>query len=296
MQHPLVFSLDFSDTLSIVWIFNASLRSEATIRFSTTLARLSLLTIIAAAGTRVTVHAQTLLVLGAEDDAAPLAYADGSGFVADVVKQAFARVGWQVQLKVMPYARCKALAIDGQLAGCYSACKTPELQSKLLFPRRALYESRNLLIASTASALTGCDPSQWPKPIRVGTVRGYEYTPSMMAILHANRVIAEEADSEVNNLRKLQAGRLDAVVVTVDQVKRTELLQALAHTSQPLKTVCDLGTQPAYVAFSRKHPLGASARKLFDQGMANLIQDGTLSQLQEDWRHRSLERARAKKH
>lgn len=54
-------------------------------------------------------------MIGAEDDAAPWSYADGTGYVNDVVRAAFQRSGRQVQYKVMPYARCKAMVLSGKL-------------------------------------------------------------------------------------------------------------------------------------------------------------------------------------
>ncbi|HEX5310833.1 substrate-binding periplasmic protein [Aquabacterium sp.] len=236
-----------------------------------------------------------VIEIGAEDDAAPLAYADGSGFVADVVKAALAHSGWEVRLKVLPYARCKALAQNGLLAGCYSTCRTPDLEGKLLFPNKPIYESRNVLL-TTSPHLKGCDPSQWPSGTRIGIVRGYEYTSEVHKLLNAAGIRPSETDSEISNLRKLEAGRLDATVVTLDKVKRIEFIRMLAHTTAPVKELCLLGKQPAFVAFSPKHPMGARARDAFDQGLNQLIQDGRLQQLEQDWRARSLARASAKRH
>ncbi len=61
---------------------------------------------------------------------------DGTGYVNDAVRAAFHAAGWTVELKVIPYARCKALATSGKLAGCFSASRTPELEGVLQSPRR----------------------------------------------------------------------------------------------------------------------------------------------------------------
>src|SRR5262245_14943835 len=102
--------------------------------------------------------AQTV-VIGAEDDAAPWSYADGTGYANDVVRLAFGSSGWKGRVKVMPYARCKALVLSGDLAACFSMSRTTELEARLLFPHESLFQARNLLYAAQRSTLSGCDAS-----------------------------------------------------------------------------------------------------------------------------------------
>ncbi|GEM_PF-6843124 len=63
-----------------------------------TVATLALL--VAACGSPVLAQS---VALGAEDDAAPWSYADGSGYVNDIVRAAFGHAGWSVQIEVMPF-------------------------------------------------------------------------------------------------------------------------------------------------------------------------------------------------
>lgn len=236
------------------------------------------------------------VVLGAEDDAAPWSYADGTGYVNDVVRAAFREAGWSLQLKVMPYARCKSQAMAGQLAGCFSASRTPELEAALLYPKQPVFQARNLLLVRADSPWSGCDPATWgPRPV-IGLVRGYEYIGAVQAMVAAGRVQADETDSEISNLRKLEARRIDAGVVTVDEVKRIDYLVNLAKVGSAFRTACDFGAVPAYVAFSRAHPDGAAALAAFDEGHRRLAQRGAIATLQAQWRSRALNAAAAKKH
>ena len=236
------------------------------------------------------------VTLGAEDDAGPWSYADGTGYVNDVVKAAFAEVGWKVQLKVIPYPRCKALAIDGTLAGCFSASKTPELEQALLYPNAPVLNAQNLLIARADSTWSSCVPTDWGDQSRIGLVRGYEYPDAVSALQRQGKVNIDYADSEVSNLRKLKAGRIDATVVTVDEVKRLEELARLADTTASFRTVCDFGAMPAYVTFSRRHVQGSAARRAFDEGYARLVKRRAISALQLAWRERALDAKVVKPH
>jgi len=94
------------------------------------------LIVVAALFTGVGAARAEAVTIGAEDDAGPWSYADGTAYVNDAVRAAFHAVGWTVELKVIPYARCKALATSGKLAGCFSASRTPELEGVLQSPRR----------------------------------------------------------------------------------------------------------------------------------------------------------------
>lgn len=236
------------------------------------------------------------ITLGAEDDAAPWSYADGTGYVNDVVKAAFQEVGWEVQLKVIPYSRCKALAVAGKLAGCFSASRTPELESALLYPNEPVFNAQNLLIARADSTWSSCKPTAWGDQTLIGLVRGYEYADAVSALQQEGKVKFDYADSEVSNLRKLKAGRIDATVVTVDEVKRLDGLARLANTAASFKTVCDFGVAAAYVTFSRLHVQGAAARAAFDEGYARLVKRRAIAALQLTWRERSLNATVVKPH
>jgi len=231
------------------------------------------------------------VALAAEDDAAPWSYADGSGYVNDLVRAAFAAAGWRVRLNILPYARCKQMAMRGQVAGCFSASRTPETAQVLLFPAHPVFEARNVLWVAVDSPLQGCDPAGWPHKPSVAFVNGYEYTPALDALRDTGKVAVEVADAESEGLRKLSARRIDAAVVTVDTVKRIDVVLRHAQVRHAVRALCDFGGVPAYVAFSRRHPQGAAARTAFDAGMETLQRNGDLARLQKRWAERALQLA-----
>jgi ABC-type amino acid transport substrate-binding protein len=237
-----------------------------------------------------------VVVLAAEDDAAPWSYADGSGYVNDLVTAAFGEAGWSVRLKVMPYTRCKALATKGEIAGCFSTSRTPELEADLLYPHEPVFVARDVLVTRPGAPFSGCRPADWPRRPTVGIVRAYEYLDSVNTLFGSGAAQADVTDSEISNLRKLRAGRIDATVLTVDEVKRVDWLARLAGVPAEFHVVCDFGDDPAYVAFSRRHPQGAAALAAFDEGYARLKRHGGVAALQAAWRARALDAAAAKPH
>lgn len=235
----------------------------------------------------VRVAAQTI-TLGAEDDAAPWSYANGSGYVNDLVRNAFAAVGWNVKYNVLPYARCKALTESGTLLGCFSSSRDQNTEQDMLFPNEPVFSAQNILFAPVDSTLEGCDPQRWGRKITVGFVNEYEYLPAVEALQKSGNITIELSISEVLNLRKLNARRLDAALITVDPVKRIELVAQQAKVTTAFKVVCDFGGAPAYVAFSKKHPQGAAALTAFNSGIALVIKNGTMARLQQQWRAKAI--------
>ena len=67
------------------------------------------------------------LLIAVEDDADPWSLKDGTGYANDVVTAAFKAVTIDVQLRVMPYARCKRMAVNGEVVACFSTSPSPEL-------------------------------------------------------------------------------------------------------------------------------------------------------------------------
>lgn len=104
------------------------------------------------------------LVLKAEDDTAPWSQKDGIGYAIDIVRAAIEAVGMQVEMRVVPYNRCKYMVMRGSVAGCFSMSWNSELE---------------------------------------GVVAGYEYPASVYDLQKKGVLVFEESDSEILNLKNL---------------------------------------------------------------------------------------------
>ena len=236
------------------------------------------------------------ITIGAEDDAAPWSYADGTGYVNDLVKAAYAAVGWEVKYHVLPYPRCKFMTEEGTLPGCFSASNTAETSVGMQFPNQPVFSAHNVLFAREDSPLKGCHPEDWGHPISVAFVKEYEYGDSVVKLQKSGDIKSEVVTSEAFSLRMLAARRIDAALITVDEVNRIELVATLAGVKNRFKKVCDFGGEPAFLGISRKHPKGAAALDAFNRGMAILAKNGTITKLQTAWAKKAIELEAAKNH
>jgi hypothetical protein len=148
-----------------------------------------------------------------EDAASPWSDHLGVGLANDLVRAAFEAAGSPATLTVVPYARCKALVLQGAAPSCFSMSAAPELKGTVRFADRPLYSVTAHFYAAKHSRLRSLGDLR--PGMRVGIVNAYEYPPEVQELARRG-VILESARSEVVNLRKLAAGRLDLALVLTD--------------------------------------------------------------------------------
>ena len=229
------------------------------------------------------VCAQNSVVIAVEDDAAPWSRADGSGYANDLVVSAFKAVGVDVDLRVVPYARCKRMAVTGEVAGCFSMSPSPHFDKVLDLSARPLFTVNTGYFYNIAKPPRAKRQEDLPDHTVVGTVIGYEYPPILENLKQSGKIIFEESPSEDINLRKLAAGRIDLALVTYNEMKNPSALINQAGATGKVKATFLAGPMNSYIGFSRKHSQGTWAREQFDKGFAIISTNGTMKRLRATW-------------
>lgn len=109
----------------------------------------------------------------------------------------------------------------------------------------------------------------------VGTVRGYANPPRF----EEAQLRTQEATDDLSNLRKLDAGRLDLVVIDralAQWLIRKEMPQAsdkLVWLSPALQTM------PLYIGFNRSRPNAGALTKDFNRGLAEIRRNGEYARI-----------------
>lgn len=224
------------------------------------------------------------LVLGAEDAAGPWGGADGSGCGNDIVKAAYRAVGIPAELKILPYARAKELVLKGSLVGCFAMGPSPDLKGEVIFSREPLYSPVSTFVRRRDRHQAVHALEDVPVGNTVGTVIDYEYPESMLRLFDRGVRNAPNS-SESANLEMLSAGRLDLVVLQVDELKSLDFLLQEAK-AKDVVVAFSLEKAGSYVGFSRRHPRGRWAKDQFDRGFALIKADGTLAGILNSWKAR----------
>ena len=195
-----------------------------------------------------------------------------SGFLAAITQRAFERVGYQVRISYMPWARALRMVLDGEAEALLGAYHTPERALRLLYTEPI--GSSDLVFFTLKDSGIRYQTLDDLRPYRIGTIIGASYTPEFDT---AGFLAKEPVSDYLLNLRKLLAGRVHVMVE-----KRSVVEHAVAaHFAgdAPRITALDKPLKSAqfYNAFSRAVP--GHERKVadFNAGLRSITADGTLA-------------------
>jgi polar amino acid transport system substrate-binding protein len=223
------------------------------------------------------------IVVAVEDGAAPWSRPDGTGYANDVVVAAFKAVGVDVDLRVVPYARCKRMALNGEVPACFNTSPSPEFAGLLELSAQPLFIINAGYFYNVNKPVKATRQENLPPKTVVGTVIGYEYPPSFDRLKQQGVIVVEESPSEDINLRKLAAGRIDLALLTYNEMKTPKFLIQRAGVSGQVQTTFQAGGMNSYIAFSTKNSQGGWAKQEFDKGFAAISRNGTLKRIKSRW-------------
>jgi polar amino acid transport system substrate-binding protein len=228
------------------------------------------------------------LEIAAEDEASPWAQKDGTGYANDVVKAAFKAVDVDVKFQVMPYARCKHMVIEGEIAGCFSVSPMKELEKSVQFADKPLFVCFSDYFQNPNKPVNATTQDEIPKGTVVGTVTGYEYPEALFKLKEKGIVVFEEVDSEELNFKKLADGRIALTLLNYNQMKPPGILIAKVGATGKIVRAFRCGTLDSFIAFSRKHPKGAWACEKFNEGFKTIAANGTLLEIERKWADKAI--------
>ncbi|MEH0098271.1 transporter substrate-binding domain-containing protein [Pannonibacter sp. Pt2] len=202
----------------------------------------------------------------------PHIFADGSGPVADAVREIFSRKGLAVTIEVHPWHRAVALAAENKAyAGVFPEYYSPRADAEA-DGHRCLF-SRPFGKSPIGLAELSSNPVIWDKigdlaDLRIGTVRGYKNEDMFDLLVATGRIHAVETTSDEQNLRNLLQGKIAAAVIDL------QVFEHLIATTQDLKDAAGklqfnsrlLAIPDFHVCFQNS-PQGRRAREAFEEGL-----------------------------
>ncbi len=183
----------------------------------------------------------------------------------------------------MPYARCKSLTEKGEYIACFTTSKTSQTEKKLIFPKNSIINVRNILWVKKGKEISNCDISKWPKPLKVATTNQYEYVQKFDDYVKNKIISPIMINQETQGLSMVDYERVDAAIVTIDEVKTIEYVKLRAGLKINVVIGCDLGTLKGYISFSKKHKRSKILAEQFDKGIGIITKNGELKKLQLTW-------------
>lgn len=232
----------------------------------------TLMALVAAASIGSAAFAAEIVVF--DDGNPPFMYRQGTeaaGVYVRLTREAFKRAGVEADIQVTAWKRAVAMADAGEaaLGGCYM---NDERLAKYDFTDK-LYDETLLLFVRKGKAFK-FETMADLKGKKIGVMPGWSYGDAFDKARADKVFTAEEVESDDQNIKKLVAGRLDAIII--EKLSARKLLgavpaevEALAQPLQQLST---------YVAFNKKAGK-LSVVKKFNDALRAMRADGSYDKI-----------------
>ncbi|KAF0813859.1 Histidine-binding periplasmic protein [Andreprevotia sp. IGB-42] len=199
------------------------------------------------------------------------------GLAVDILKEAFARSQWQVEIRVVPWARALREAQQGDADAVFSTLKTPEREQAYLFSQESLVPFTSSFFVPANSTIRFDGKLVPLLQYRFGALNEASNGKMFDSAVKSGEIAnIEMANDTLTNIRKLMAGRIDIMVSNtysgVHFLKKNQLT-GRARALQPY-----IDSNPAYIAFTRKRDM-RKARQAFDSGLAAMKRDGSYQRI-----------------
>lgn len=195
------------------------------------------------------------------------------GFVTQVVKEAYKAVGYDVEVRFLPWERVMAMAKSGEADGIMGAYYKKEREADFKYSA-AIAESQ-LSFYKQKSKPHKYSSLNDVKGKTVGIVRGYTFTPEFD---QSPAIKKDQSDNLPAALRKLLAGRVD-FVLDDQRVIAYELKKMGGQAGDAEALTPPLQVSKLFVLISKK--AAGSDKKLgdFNRGLDIIKKNGTYARL-----------------
>lgn len=167
-----------------------------------------------------------------------------SGICVDIIHEAAKRAGFDTSYELFPHARGLKNFSENKVDA--ETCVSPKWRSK--YKEISLYSdefftTENVVFVGKNSSVATTKDIQDFRGRTFGTVIGYFITDGFQEKFEAGEIIREDTNTQVQNIRKLAAGRIDGIVI--DRITGLYLMEELGFDPADFKI--------AYVFETKSH-------------------------------------------
>ncbi|MBN1243865.1 MAG: transporter substrate-binding domain-containing protein [Spirochaetales bacterium] len=198
----------------------------------------------------------------------------GGGFLPELVTAIFADSGLEVSIEFAPWARALSMATSGAEDGLLGAFRTAERERLFLYPEAFGIVRTRLYARADSEGSIGTLGELEGRA--VGVVRGAAHGREFDA---AGSFIRIEVEDHETLVRMLLLGRCDVIAGPADVIEYLLRTRFRDEAEGVRATSPVLEENAVYLAFSRAAPGAEKLRRLFDDGLARIVADGTFAEL-----------------
>ncbi len=198
------------------------------------------------------------------------------GFMAEITREAFERVGYKVEYSYLPWKRAVVTTENGEYDGYFPSYWSKEREEKSIFTN--VITSGPIGLFKNKGSKISFNKLKDLMAYRIGVVRGFVNTPEFDA---ADYLKKDEVTDNLQNIKKLLRERVDLIVA--DKFVGFYLLNKyLPHMTGQLVFISPpLQDKKLYICMSKKTKKVNEKVKAFNKGLAEIKKDGTFDKILE---------------
>lgn len=217
-------------------------------------------------------------------DSAPTAYMEEgrpTGILVDVVTEAFRRTGHQLEIQLMPWARCLAETRGGRVDGIFSVFRLPERNEFLTYTNVPIInEVLAFFVPAESDLKFGGDITQL-QGLRIGVIRDTSYGAKVDSVLDAGVWSTVVKTNNIDSLVGMLAlKRIDLAVgyrnVVLDAARKKGYLGKIKEVSPSIDII------PSYLAFTKLRDYSEIVAS-FDKALTSMKRDGSFGAIYEKY-------------
>jgi len=203
-----------------------------------------------------------------------------NGYLVAITKEAFKRVGYDVDVTYMPWNRALVNVMEGRNEALLAAYYTDERAGKMLYSH-SIGQTEIVLFKRQKSTIEYSDLTDL-KSYTIGTIRGAATSTEFDAADYLEKIVLPSPDIMI---KMLLADRID-LLVEQRKVIHTYLKNQFPNDINSLSALAPpLQVSKYFCTFSKKSPRHEKLVSDFNQGLQQIKMDGTYQRLINEYDH-----------
>ena len=197
-----------------------------------------------------------------------------NGFVNHVITEAFKRKGYAVRYKYLPWKRAVLETKNGKYAALSYVYFSKD-REKAFYLSDPISVEKIVFFHLKSTQIKDWKTLEDLNDYRFGATRGYTYTKEFWDLTKTRRLTVDVADSDIQNFKKLLAGRIDIFpsgLVNGNSILLKEFeagkIHMISYHPKPLSQTT------GHLAFARSTKSSENLLRVFNQGLTELKQAG----------------------
>jgi polar amino acid transport system substrate-binding protein len=204
---------------------------------------------------------------------------EGGGIHTEIVRAVFAAMDVPVRVEFYPWERAERLVEVGDAWAAFPYVPTEERRTRFDFTDNLSYARTMWFYYGDAERDIAYDSLSDLSAYRIGVSSGYWYIPS----LQAAGLTLDEGSDDLDNLRKLQAGRVDLFPIH-EYIAGWLINRNFSENAARFRFLAaPFDVSPDALMVSRAYPDSAALTERFNRALAQIIDDGTYAAVFEQY-------------